>query len=1735
MKRRNHEEVYTSSTRSSPRGKRLLSWLLSIVMLLSLLPGMELHAHAFWDDYDDGFDCPNCDHYHFGSDYMCDCLFCTIDCNYECWVETHCNDCGVCFGDTPYWCEECYKCAECMEETHCSTCAKCYIGEDDQLCGECHKGPCCSITICDSCGFCDDCANDDSDPMHCSLCNNCFGAVNECVDDDDTGVIHCVDCHTACEQCEECLLNQESCEECGLCLECCMDNSEDGGCPDGETCVESAEWDEHICPGCDGWVTDKEDEDEFCEICELCKECCEGNSDCSEGMCAMDTDYADHFCEDCGLCFHDSDPCEDGCDQRCKDCCRDAVSAMGCDHDDWCFSDSDFEDHLKAEHSGVGHTHIASSSWSADGTQHWNPCRYCDEKMNLAGHEFDSKGVCKVCGYISGSSIVITRQPKGVKCKTSIYGSGDYIEEPENGLLFSEHNWVTFSVSAKSLKGDELTYQWYQKDNANPTRAPYKLPETDYYVGVKTPTLKLSVSAESCMDDYSYFCVIGRKGDPSDTMKTAEAKLTATHAYSHKQAGVPVPTDDSERTPKYNVTWVDKNGDTHVGVVGGDPKCDGHKLPCLFEAGSYEAHYMTTGSKERVFPHTFELEKSYDAVGGGRVDMLVCTVCDYFVFVKSHVHDYGWNWDYTGFGSIYEYTFNIGGSTKTVEQLINESGYAHPEKCKVPGCEEFIMVPHSWGRWNVVKNPDTEGGKGGMEAECSVCEYTKTKIDKDDDGGADHWTKDTALVTVKNGRATRMIVKPGDKIKLYPEEKTGQKAIGWKVEYLREYNEYDIISGTGLPVNKKWNTNEAKTLFKLVTNGSALEWGCTIPAFSAMGAPGGGQFFFEPVYEGCDHSGGTTVLNAKAQVCDRKGYTGDTACADCGHIISAGSDIYPSANAGHTGTLEPLYYYGTTGSATTDASQGGKRYNARSGDCRHRAYEGDYRCTDCGGTVKGETGDFKHSGPFELRDVRAATCTEKGYSGNRYCTECDRIAQKGSSTPSLHEIVGNYQLINAVKPTCTAVGYSGDYQCTGDCGQIFRYGHVIDKSGHDWNSGETATQGKSNGILYTCRRVGCGETKFVKTSAATGYTVTVINDGNGTGEADPSTAAAGTEITLTATPNTGYRFKQWQVVSGGVTITDGKFTMPDSGVEVKAIFEEDVPAPTDPAKPGISVTGTYTYNGSVHTATVSGYDPATMNITGNTATDAGDYTVSVTSNTGKWADGSTDTVTAAWSIGKATQEAPNGLAGVAPTTEGGSDGKITGATDKMEYRIAGASIYTACSGTEIENLSAGNYFVRYAEDNNHFASPDAAVTVGDGEPLEDCTITFNAGGGSGSMASVTVKAGTNYILPACGFTAPTDQEFKVWEIGGTEYAVGASYTVNADTEIKALWKNSVITPTTYTVTVKTDGNGTASATPSTAEALTEITLTATPNTGYHFKEWQVVKGGVAITDNKFTMPAEAVEIMAIFEKNASTGGSTGGVTTYAITVKDSKNGDVTASHKSAAKGTTVTLTVDPDKGYVLDTLTVLDDKDKEIKLVEKNGKYVFTMPSGKVTVEGSFKVEQPAGKHPFTDIPSGAYYENAVIWAADKGITGGTSATTFSPNGVCTRAQAVTFLWRAAGSPAPKSMNSFADVPADAYYAKAVAWAVENGITSGTGGGKFSPDATCTRAQIVTFLYRAAGSPAVSGGSVFSDVKAGAYYADAVTWAANKDITGGIGNGLFGSDNNCTRAQIVTFLYRYVE
>ena len=254
--------------------------------------------------------------------------------------------------------------------------------------------------------------------------------------------------------------------------------------------------------------------------------------------------------------------------------------------------------------------------------------------------------------------------------------------------------------------------------------------------------------------------------------------------------------------------------------------------------------------------------------------------------------------------------------------------------------------------------------------------------------------------------------------------------------------------------------------------------------------------------------------------------------------------------------------------------------------------------------------------------------------------------------------------------------------------------------------------------------------------------------------------------------------------------------------------------------------------------------------------------------------------------------------------------------------------------------------------------------------------------------------------------------------------------------------------------------------------------------------------------------------------------------TYAIEVgEDIRNGTVTANRRYAERGDTVTITVKPDDGFKLDDLTVTDKNGNELKLTDKgNGKYTFKMPAGKVTVSATFAPEKTAADY-FADVPANSYYADAVLWAAKNGITGGIGNGLFGPNQPCTRAQIVTFLWRAAGSPEPKTMSSFADVSMDAYYAKAVAWAVENGITTGTGDGKFSPDATCTRAQSVTFLFRAIGK-LVDSKAEFSDVLTDSYYANAVAWAVENGVTNGIGDGLFGPDNSCTRAQIVTFLFR---
>ena len=407
--------------------------------------------------------------------------------------------------------------------------------------------------------------------------------------------------------------------------------------------------------------------------------------------------------------------------------------------------------------------------------------------------------------------------------------------------------------------------------------------------------------------------------------------------------------------------------------------------------------------------------------------------------------------------------------------------------------------------------------------------------------------------------------------------------------------------------------------------------------------------------------------------------------------------------------------------------------------------------------------------------------------------------------------------------------------------------------------------------------------------------------------------------------------------------------------------------------------------------------------------------------------------------------------------------------------------------------------------------------------------------------TVTHADGTTTTLSELNGNVEVTIPYTVPE--GMEGQTAVACYISADgyiTYIRAIYQSGAITFTTshfshYAVFVSekpavivTDGSGSGL-----YEVGATVTITADGKSGYRFDHWEIVSGNVTLTDanrseTTFTMPAGNVEIAAVYTRISSGGGGSS-TPTYAITVEPVQNGSVSVQPQKAAPGDTVTVTVQPDQGYKLGKLTVTDGNGKAISVTAADGKYTFVMPQSRVTVKADFVKHQLV----FTDVPAAAYYAEAVEWAVSQGITAGTTATTFSPDSGCTRAQIVTFLWRAAGSPVVSDAMGFTDVPADAYYAEAVRWAVAQGITAGTSVSTFSPDSICTRGQIAAFLFRANGQPAATAAAnPFSDVAADSYYYDAVLWAAENGITAGTSATTFSPNAPCTRAQIVTFLFR---
>ena len=401
-------------------------------------------------------------------------------------------------------------------------------------------------------------------------------------------------------------------------------------------------------------------------------------------------------------------------------------------------------------------------------------------------------------------------------------------------------------------------------------------------------------------------------------------------------------------------------------------------------------------------------------------------------------------------------------------------------------------------------------------------------------------------------------------------------------------------------------------------------------------------------------------------------------------------------------------------------------------------------------------------------------------------------------------------------------------------------------------------------------------------------------------------------------------------------------------------------------------------------------------------------------------------------------------------------------------------------------------------------------------------VTFDGNGGTGSMEPVTVEEGSRYVLPACGFIPPVNMQFSGWALSadGSVIADGA-IMVTSNITLYAIWEPVPVNE----FVVFFDGNG---GTPA-VSSMTTIghRLAFLPGAfrsgSYRFDGWYTERNGGELITTSTVFAANTI-VYAHWTYTGGSGGSGGYVPGYyIIRATAGAGGSITPSGDvSVRAGANQTFTITPNRGYAVSDVKI---DGRSIGAVRS---YTFENISASHTIEVQFRVRSS-----FVDVPSGSYYEDAVDWAVANGITTGTDAAHFSPDGICTRAQAVTFLWRAAGRPAPESRTMpFTDVPADSYYYDAVLWAVENGITKGTSSTTFSPDDTCTRAQIVTFLWRSEQSPAAGSSNPFTDVSADAYYADAVLWAVKEAITTGTTRTTFSPDAECTRAQIVTFLWR---
>ena len=697
--------------------KRIISLILALLMILTLLP-----VTAFAESEE----CWHCGHRHWG-DYICSgCGACSLeDSNVDCFVETHCNECGACLMNNDGFCTECNYCPSCMEGSHCVDCHACYIADEDgNICGNCWRCKDC-VSICPDCGMCDECVESD-DNMHCPICNNCYQTTGQCA----SGGNHCEFCCLLCAEDDKCVTEDsvELCEYCDMCPEHCRQNAENAG-GDGSICIESDEWQEHVCEECQEY----KDDGDLCSTCgdagvTRCKDCCASASECSLGMCEYDTEYQDHFCEACGQCFDDVDQ-STTMDELCTEC---------------------YAEYLKAEE----HTHKESKYMGRNDTQHWNICCFCEDyQFNVTDHDFSENGVCKSCGYTKGGyAPFITRQPRDVTVNAPLNDA--YTEDETNGLLHKQT--ATFKIAAKGGIG-ELHYQWYNAYDDMPLTEYDTAEVTDDYAtfGTNTNTLTMNAPEDICEGPYNYYCMV--TDDAGQSTKSAVVSLKGRHIYSETIAKNMAAAKPAKAVyPVVTMSYI-KDGKTYTVT---SQASDGHRYPCLSKK---DGHYKSEKPVLHEFDSGAPLGRSAKA-GATVFDTVyekTCKTCGYKTYTVSH-----------------QCKFYDSATGKIAISEAQTTRMAHALKCLVEGCDRVRMESHEWKWYNNGYGNDTESG-GSYYRECAVCGY------HDEDYG-DKWTSENALVKTDHAQASKTVVSRGETLTLTLNDNRGTPTgacTGWKVTY----------------------------------------------------------------------------------------------------------------------------------------------------------------------------------------------------------------------------------------------------------------------------------------------------------------------------------------------------------------------------------------------------------------------------------------------------------------------------------------------------------------------------------------------------------------------------------------------------------------------------------------------------------------------------------------------------------------------------------------------------------------------------------------------------------------------------------------------------------------------------------------------------------------------------------------------------------------------------------------